>query len=73
MFWVVIRYSSHVFICTSTDSNNCLCTWLTVYIEIAITAVCKLLPWQHEIVQIPLEQLCFHGNGSYFSAITYSC
>ena len=36
--------------CTSTDSNNCLCTWLTDYIEIAITVVCKLLPWQQMIL-----------------------
>ena len=43
---VVLNCSSHVFMCTSTDSNNCLCTWLTVYIEIVITADCKLLPWQ---------------------------
>ena len=30
MFGVVISYSSHVFMCTSTDSNNCLCTWFTL-------------------------------------------
>ena len=49
--------------CTSTNSNNCLCAWLTVYIEIAIIVVCKLLPWQQmNIVQIPLEQLCCQGS-----------
>ena len=72
MFRVVISYSSHVFMCTSTDSNNCLWRWLTVYIEIQLFVNCyhgnKLT-----IVQILLEQLCCQSNESHFPRITFWC
>ena len=40
------------------------CTWLTVYIEIAITADCKLLPWQQ------MQMLCKYLLSSCVAKVT---
>ena len=48
------------------------CTWLTVYIEVAITAALTVTMATIKIgVQILLEQLCCWGNRSCFPGVTY--